>query len=101
MDMETALAKVSMDITSRRDPNKVYHLMPVSELSTLAPSLAWNRFLLASGAPPINELNVANPDFIKGMNSLIDVHRSGVDQDLLALAGDHFHSQLRTAQAPR
>jgi putative endopeptidase len=72
MDMETALAKVSMDITSRRDPNKVYHLMPVSELSTLAPSLAWNRFLLASGAPPINELNVANPDFIKGLNSLIE-----------------------------
>ena len=72
MDMETALAKVSMDITSRRDPNKVYHLMPVSELSTLAPGLGWNRFLLASGAPPINELNVANPDFIKGMNILID-----------------------------
>ena len=37
MQLETALAKVSMDITSRRDPNKVYHLMPVSELTTLAP----------------------------------------------------------------
>ena len=37
MQLETALAKVSMDVTSRRDPNKVYHLMPVSELATLAP----------------------------------------------------------------
>src|SRR6478672_9540861 len=36
MQLETALAKVSMDITSRRDPNKVYHLMPVSEFATLA-----------------------------------------------------------------
>ena len=71
MQLETALAKVSMDITSRRDPNKVYHLMPVSELATLAPGLAWDRFLAASGAPPVTELNVANPDFFKGLNALL------------------------------
>ena len=71
MDLETALAKVSMDITSRRDPNKIYHLMPVSELATLAPGVAWGRFLVASGAPKVSELNVANPDFIKGLNSLL------------------------------
>jgi putative endopeptidase len=71
MQLETALAKVSMDITSRRDPNKIYHLMPVSELATLAPGVAWDRFLAASGAPRISELNVANPDFVKGLNSLL------------------------------
>ncbi len=71
MQLETALAKASMDITSRRDPNKVYHLMPVSELATLAPSMAWDRFLSASGAPRISELNVANPDFLKGLNSVL------------------------------
>ena len=71
MQLETALAKVSMDITSRRDPNKVYHLMPVSELAPLAPGVAWDRFLAASGAPKISELNVANPDFVKGLNSLL------------------------------
>ena len=71
MKLETALAQDSMDITSRRDPNKVYHLMPVSELATLAPGMAWDRFLAASGAPKIGELNVANPDFIKGMNGLL------------------------------
>jgi putative endopeptidase len=71
MDLETALAKVSMDITSRRDPNKIYHLMPVSDLAALAPGVAWDRFLVASGAPKVSELNVANPDFIKGLNSLL------------------------------
>ncbi len=30
MQLETALAKVSMDITSQRDPKNIYHLMPVS-----------------------------------------------------------------------
>ncbi|MGH9554099.1 MAG: M13 family peptidase, partial [Terriglobales bacterium] len=71
MQLETALAKVSMDITSRRDPNKVYHLMPVSEFAALAPGLSWDRFLAASGAPPVTELNVASPDFFKGLNALL------------------------------
>ena len=71
MQLETALAKVSMDITSQRDPKNVYHLMPVSELSTLAPGVSWTRFLADSGAPPITELNVANPEFFKGLNALL------------------------------
>jgi putative endopeptidase len=71
MQLETALAKGSMDITSRRDPNKVYHLMPVSELANLTPGLAWDRFLAASGAPRVTEINIANPDFMKGLNALI------------------------------
>jgi len=71
MEFETALAKVSMDITSQRDPQNVYHLMPVSQLATLAPGFAWVRFLKATGIPPVSELNVANPDFFKGMNALL------------------------------
>src|ERR1022692_3385167 len=71
MQLETALAKVSMDITSQRDPKNVYHLMPVSQLATLASGIAWDRFLKATGAPPVSELNVANPDFFKGMNALL------------------------------
>lgn len=71
MQLETALAKVSMDITSQRDPNNVYHLMPVSQLAALAPAIDWNRFLKATGVPPVSELNVTNPDFFKGMNALL------------------------------
>ena len=71
MQLETALAKVSMDITSQRDPKNVYYLMPVSQLATLAPGIAWDGFLKATGAPPVSELNVANPDFFKGMNALL------------------------------
>ncbi|MGH9545769.1 MAG: M13 family metallopeptidase [Terriglobales bacterium] len=72
MQLETALAKVSMDVTSRRDPKKVYHLMPVSELAALAPALAWDRLLAAAGVPAVTELNVGNPDFFKGLNTLLD-----------------------------
>jgi endothelin-converting enzyme/putative endopeptidase len=71
MHLETALAKVSLDITSQRDPNKIYHMMPVSQLAELAPSFDWTKFLAAAGAPPVTQLNVANPDFFKGLNTVL------------------------------
>jgi endothelin-converting enzyme/putative endopeptidase len=71
MASETTLAEVSMDVTSQRDPNNVYHMVPVSQLARLAPNVAWNRFFVATGAPGVAELNVANPDFLKGLNALI------------------------------
>jgi endothelin-converting enzyme/putative endopeptidase len=70
MELETALAKISMDITSQRDPNNVYHLMPVSQLQTLTPGFAWDRFLKAT-VVSASELNVANPHFFKGLNALL------------------------------
>ena len=71
MQLETALAKNSMDVTSQRDPKNVYHLMPVSQLAGLTPEIAWNRFFEHTSAPTITELNVTNPDFFKGLNSLL------------------------------
>src|SRR5579872_590616 len=71
MDLETALAKVSLDITSRRDPKNIYHMMPVSQLEAITPEFAWNRFLTDIKITPITDLNVTVPDFFKGLNSLI------------------------------
>ena len=71
MQLETALAKVSMDITSQRDPKNVYHLMSVADLTALAPDIAWPSFFTDTGAPPVSELNVTNPDFFKGLHALL------------------------------
>jgi putative endopeptidase len=71
MQLETALAKVSMDITSRRDPKNVYHMMPVADLEKLAPALDWPRLLSEADFPPVTEINVTNPDFFKGMNAVL------------------------------
>ena len=70
--LETSLAKVSMDITSRRDPQKRYHLMPVADLEKLTPALHWPQLLRASDFPDIAEINVANPDFFKGLNTILE-----------------------------
>lgn len=69
--LETALAKASMDITSRRDPAKLYHMMSVADLQKLAPVLDWTALLKETKFPPVAEVNVANPDFFKGLNSVI------------------------------
>lgn len=71
MTLETALAKASMDITSRRDPQKVYHKMTVKELAALSPAFDWNRYIKGIPAPRFDVLNVAVPEFVKGFNGVI------------------------------
>jgi endothelin-converting enzyme/putative endopeptidase len=71
MDLETALARGSLDRVSRRDPNRVYHKMTVAELEKLAPSFAWRRYFAALGAPAFDSLNVAVPEFLKTLEERI------------------------------
>jgi len=78
VQLETALAKVSMDITTQRDPNKVYHMMQVSELEKLTPNLDWPKFFAEGGAPGITQVNVTNPEFFKGLSVLLDTTEMGV-----------------------
>jgi endothelin-converting enzyme/putative endopeptidase len=72
MTLETALAKVSMDITSRRDPNNVYHSMPVAKLTELTPAIDWPKFFAGTSVIGIVDLNVANPDFFKGLQAVFE-----------------------------
>jgi endothelin-converting enzyme/putative endopeptidase len=71
MKLETALAKVSLDVTSQRDPHNIYHRMPVKDLQSLTPAFAWSHFYPATGAPAFSEINVAEPEFFRGMNRVI------------------------------
>jgi endothelin-converting enzyme/putative endopeptidase len=71
-DLETALAKVSMDITSRREPKNVYHMMGVADLQKLTPNLEWARLFSDASFPSVTEINVTNPDFFKGLNTLFE-----------------------------
>ena len=71
MDIETALAKNAFDPTTRRDPQKVYHKMTAAELAALGPNFDWNIYMSEIGAPSGSGLNVAEPEFVKGMDSLL------------------------------
>jgi len=69
--LETALAKVSLDVTTLRDPKQVYQWMPVGDLTKLTPSINWTAFLAATGAPAITHLNIGQPDFMVGLNTIL------------------------------
>ena len=75
---ETELAKVSMARVDRRDPEKTYHRMAEAELAKLAPDFDWPGYFETQQAPPIASLNVAQPDFVRGMNALLA--RTPLDQ---------------------
>ncbi|HEX4037470.1 MAG TPA: M13 family metallopeptidase [Acidobacteriaceae bacterium] len=71
MQLETALAKVSMDVTARRNPANVYHPMSPAQLAALIPDIDWTQLFARTGTPPVTEINVANPDFFKGLQSIL------------------------------
>ena len=72
MKMETALAQGSLDIVSRRDPEKVYHKIATREMETLSPVFHWNEYLRASGAPEFASVNVAWPAYMEALNGAIE-----------------------------
>ena len=70
--LETALAGVSMDRVSRRDPAKLHHLMTRKELADSAPAFGWDRFFSQVGAPAFTRLNVAVPEFARGLSAQVE-----------------------------
>ncbi len=77
LDLETILAKASMDRVSLRDPNKTYHILTRSQLAELAPNFAWDQYFQATGAPAFQTLNVSQPDYIKQI--AVDLANSSID----------------------
>jgi putative endopeptidase len=71
MQFETRLARSSLPITSRMDPNQVYHLTSVSRMGELIPEISWTRLIERTGTPQITELNVPNPAFFQGLSALL------------------------------
>jgi endothelin-converting enzyme/putative endopeptidase len=91
MKIETALAKGSLDNVSRRDPEKVYHLMTKAELQALIPDFRWNLYLTASGAPEFQDVNVAWPDFFKTLE--VEIQSASLDDWKTYLTWHAIHSE--------
>jgi endothelin-converting enzyme/putative endopeptidase len=71
MDVETALARASLDRVARRDPANNYHPMTKEELAALTPAFAWDRYLTGIAAPAFASLNVTEPEFYKAVETLV------------------------------
>jgi putative endopeptidase len=69
--IETDLAKASLSRVAQRDPQQTYHKLTVKELAALAPSIDWTKYFSGLATPAFTSLNVAEPDFFKGLNSVL------------------------------
>lgn len=71
MDIEMALAKASLDRVARRNANNLNHPDTLKGLKALAPSFDWDRYLVKIDAPKFESLNIAAPDFFKGVEQTL------------------------------
>jgi putative endopeptidase len=71
LEIETSLARASLDRVSRRDPDKTYHRVDRQQLAALTPSFSWDAFLTAIEAPPATAFNVSNPEFLRAVDAML------------------------------
>jgi putative endopeptidase len=71
LEIETALARAALDVVSRRDPARLYHMTSRRDLAALTPAFDWDAYLAALQAPPIARINVTEPEFFRGVDRLI------------------------------
>jgi putative endopeptidase len=69
LNLETSLAKASMSNVDLRDPIKTYHKMKLVEVQSLTPDLSWDSYLKTAGHAAVTEMNVAQPDFFKALDT--------------------------------
>jgi len=98
MRIETALAKGSLDLVSRRDPEKQYHKMSRKDMEALSPLFHWEQYLTAGNAPAFQNVNVAYPEFFKTLNT--ELQTESLDNWKTYLVWHTLHSQVGMLPTP-
>ena len=94
MKIETSLAKASLDVTARRDPQALVHETQKSELKQLGTQFDFNQYFIRIKSPVFTKLNVSVPDFIKGLDQVLANTDMGAVQDYLAWHYIHASARL-------
>jgi putative endopeptidase len=68
--LETTLASGSKAPVELRDPEKLYHRMPINDVTALAPTFDWANYF-RTVAHSTADVNVSTPDFFKVMNTAL------------------------------
>ena len=71
MTLETALATLSMDNVSRRNPQLLLHKYKLDDTTKLTSAIELKKYFTLVGAPAFTELNVDVPSFLEGFDKLI------------------------------
>lgn len=71
MRLETALARAALGAVARRNPEAIYHKMTPAALQALTPGFDWSQYFRGIGAPPIDAINVTEPEFFKAFARVV------------------------------
>jgi putative endopeptidase len=96
--VETDLAKIGLDIVSRRDPEKIYHPLKKEELAALAPAFQWAQYFTGTRTPGFQTIVVEWPDYVKGLNPL--VQNVSLDDWKIYLTWHALHSEATLLPTP-
>jgi putative endopeptidase len=94
MKIETSLAKASMDVTARRDPQALVHEMPKVDLKQFGTQFDFNQYFIRIQSPEFAKLNVSVPEFVKGLDEVLAKEDMGAIQDYLAWHYIHASARL-------
>jgi putative endopeptidase len=71
MELETAIAKITIPQADMRDPVATYHKMSLAEFGRMTPHVNWQRYLQQQGARTQSDVNVRAPAYFSAMDSLL------------------------------
>jgi putative endopeptidase len=71
VELETKLANASLTRVERRDPEKTYHKMSLSELRALTPNWSWDDYLGQIGYSNVDSVDVSAPRFFETMSQAL------------------------------
>ena len=83
MELETALARASMTQEAQRDPEAVYHLVSLADLRRSTPAFGWDAYFRELGIRSPAVVNVAQPEFLQALDSLLAASSAGAWRDYL------------------
>ncbi len=71
LEVETAIANVSMRNVERRDPQKMYNLLNRNDFAKKAPKFPWDSYFKALGIGDTKQLNVTSVSFFENIDKLL------------------------------
>ena len=98
MKFETALAKNSMGVVERRDPQKLYNPKTKQEFVSMDPAFDWNKYLVAVESPSFEKINLDSPGFITALNGLLQ--STSLDDLKTYLRWQALHEAAATLPTP-
>jgi putative endopeptidase len=71
VDLETTLAKASLDRVALREPLNSYHMVSLKDADTQTPHFSWSAFYKALNRPDVTRFSLAQPKFFAAADSAL------------------------------